>query len=177
MEEFAPHLVRPDDRMPTYERNGYSVIRPWFLGLVALLGAVFLTSCTPSAPPSPIVPRQSGQSIGTQVNTQGGTYTDITPVELQKMLGHKDFTFVNVHIPFEGSIAQTDVSIPYDQIAGQLDKLPVDRSAKIVLYCRSGRMSTEAVQVLVKQGYTNVFQLAGGMIAWEKAGYPISLNP
>jgi rhodanese-related sulfurtransferase len=38
-------------------------------------------------------------------------------------------------------------------------------------------MSTEAAQALVKLGYTNVFQLAGGMIAWEKAGYPISLNP
>ena len=111
------------------------------------------------------------------MNTQGGTYTDITPVELQAMLGQKDFTFVNVHIPYEGDIAQTDVSIPYNQIGGQLGKLPADKGAKIVLYCRSGRMSTEAAQALVKLGYTNVFQLAGGMIAWEKAGYPIGLKP
>ena len=150
--------------------------RRWFLFLVAFLGAVFVASCTQAEPTRPATSALPGQSTGKPVNTQGGTYTDLTPKELQAMLGQKDFTFVNVHIPYEGDIAQTDVSIPYDQITGQLDKLPADRSAKIVLYCRSGRMSTEAAQVLVKQGYTNVFQLAGGMVAWEKAGYPISLN-
>ena len=111
------------------------------------------------------------------MTTAGGTYTDVTPKELQAMLGQKDFTFVNVHIPYEGEIAQTDVSIPYNEIGSHLDKLPPDKNAKLVLYCRSGRMSTEASQTLVKQGYTNVFQLAGGMVAWENAGYPIVTKP
>ncbi len=88
------------------------------------------------------------------------------------MLANKDFTFLNVHIPFEGNIPGTDLSIPYDQIAQNLDKLP-DKSAKIVLYCRSGRMSAIAAETLVGLGYTNSWNLDGGMVAWEQAGFKI----
>ena len=157
--------------------KGYGMHRRWLLLFVVLLGGALVASCTQSGSTRPATSALPGQGIGQPVNIQGGTYTDITPVELQAMLGQKDFTFVNVHIPYEGDIAQTDVSIPYNQIGGQLGRLPADKGAKIVLYCRSGRMSTEAAQALVKLGYTNVFQLAGGLIAWEKAGYPISLKP
>ncbi len=55
-----------------------------------------------------------------------------------------------------------------------LAKLPQDKGAKIVLYCRSGSMSATAARVLVKQGYTNVYNLDGGMIGWQQAGFPLA---
>ena len=102
-----------------------------------------------------------------------GSYTDVSVAELQTMLANKDFTFVNVHIPFEGNTAQTDLSIPYDQIDQNLDKLPSDKNAKIVLYCRSGHMSAIAAQTLISLGYTNIWNLSGGMVAWEQTGLKI----
>ena len=53
------------------------------------------------------------------------------------------------------------------------DKLPVDKNAPIALYCRSGRMSADAGEQLLALGYTNVYDLHGGMIAWKESGRDI----
>jgi len=132
-----------------------------------LVLVLLLSGCGASAAPTATV-----DIIEKQVAVAGGRYTDVSVAELQSMLANKDFTFVNVHIPFDGNIAGTDLSIPYDQIAQNLDKLP-DKDAKIVVYCRSGRMSAMAAETLVATGYTNIVNLSGGMAAWELEGYQI----
>ena len=89
------------------------------------------------------------------------------------MLLKKDFLFVNVHMPYAGEIENTDAFIPYDKLADNLAQLPKDKNAKIVLYCRSGRMSELAARELAQLGYTQVSHLSGGMIDWQKNGYEI----
>lgn len=113
------------------------------------------------------------EAAGQKVSVSGGSYTDVSAAQLQAMLEDKDFVFINVHIPFAGNIAGTDASIPYDQIEQNLAQLPAGKDAKIVLYCRSGRMSEIAAEKLVALGYTNVWNLAGGMVGWEQAGFPL----
>lgn len=128
-----------------------------------LLSALILTAC------------QSKTVAGETITVAGGSYQNITPDELNSMSEDKDFVFVNVHIPFAGNISNTDLSIPYDQISTPeyLNQLPTDKNAKIVLYCRSGRMSEIAATELVALGYSNIWNLDGGMVAWEQAGYEI----
>ena len=113
--------------------------------------------------------------VGEKVKASGGEYHNVNAQELNAMLDNKDFLFINVHIPFEGNIADTDLSIPYDQITelANLAQLPVDKNAKIVLFCRSGRMSAIAAEELMKLGYTNVWNLKGGMLEWQHAGFEI----
>ena len=48
--------------------------------------------------------------------------------------------------------------------------LPKDKNTPIILYCKTGRMSAEALQTMRKLGYTNVRHLAGGMDAWQTVG-------
>lgn len=116
---------------------------------------------------------QSGAVTGETISTTGGSYVNVTPAELNSMLKDKDFVLMNVHIPFAGNISGTDMAIPYDQIDQELSQLPADKAAKIVLYCRSGHMSQIAAEDLVLRGFTNVWNLKGGMIEWEKSGYKI----
>lgn len=108
---------------------------------------------------------------GETVTAGNGSYQNITPTELRTMLKNKDFVFINVHIPFAGNIPGTDLSIPYNEIEPNLSELPSDKNAKIVLYCRSGRMSEIAAEKLVSLGYTNIWELKGGMVEWEQAGF------
>ena len=131
--------------------------------ILFLLSVVILAGC------------QSKSVTGETVPVTGGSYQNIAPAELNTMLKSKDFVFINVHIPFAGNIADTDLSIPYDQISTSenLLQLPADKSAKIVLYCRSGRMSEIAAEELVSLGYTNIWNVAGGMVDWEQAGFEI----
>jgi rhodanese-related sulfurtransferase len=132
---------------------------------LSLLFILVLSACQSTSPSNP--------NSGSVVSVDGGSYLNITPSELNSMLADKDFVFVNVHIPFAGNIAKTDLSIPYDQIEQNVTQLPADKNAKIVLYCRSGRMSAIAAEALVKLGYTNLWNLDGGMVDWEQAGYEI----
>ena len=133
--------------------------------ILLLLVSVVLASC------------QSKPVSGETVEVNGGSYQNITPDELTAMLKSKDFVFINVHIPFAGNIENTDLSIPYDQIEQNLSQLPDDKNAKIVLYCRSGRMSEIAAEKLVSLGYTNIWNLDGGMVEWERAGFEIVIAP
>ncbi len=96
--------------------------------------------------------------------------TQISSAQLQQELAHKDFVLLNVKTPYVGEIQGTDLWIPYDQLAGRASELPADKSAKIVVYCRTGHESAMAVQTLEGMGYTNLEELAGGMTAWTAGG-------
>jgi rhodanese-related sulfurtransferase len=116
---------------------------------------------------------QSEPITGETVATDGGSYQQLTALELRAMLKNKDFVLINVHIPFAGNIADTDLSIPYDQIEDNLSQFPSDKTARIVLYCRSGHMSQIAAENLVSLGYTNIWDLQGGMAGWEQEGFDL----
>ena len=112
----------------------------------------------------------AGGSDGTVIQATGGHWTNITPDTLASMLKQKDFTLLNVKTPYVGEIAGTDLYIPYDQVAARSTELPIDKSAKIVVYCRSGNESAIGAQTLVDLGYTNIDNLDGGMNAWTASG-------
>jgi rhodanese-related sulfurtransferase len=127
------------------------------IGFVALGGSGPSTASNPAA----------GETVH-QVN--GGHWTNVTPDRLAQMLQSKDFTFVNVKTPYIGEIDGTDLYIPYDQLTARKADLPPAKNAKILVYCRSGTESAMAAQTLLDLGYTNVWNLEGGMNAWQSSG-------
>lgn len=129
-----------------------SIAGAMFVFLVAASGLLFASAIAQGGP------------------AQERGFSTVDSVHLAAILRTKDFFFVNVHIPYEGEIADTDAHIAFDRIAENLGSFPSEKDAKIVLYCMSDRMSGIAAEQLARLGYTNVSHLSGGMIAWEASG-------
>ncbi len=149
-----------------------TMTKRWLL-IVPLVALLAVAAACGSAATDEDATQAAPAALGQRMETEGGSYVNVTPQELQSMLSDDDFLVVNVYAGDMGKIEDTDLFIPYDQIAGRQGELPSQRDSEIVLYCRSGRSSAIAATTLVGLGYTDVWNLDGGMIAWEEAGYPL----
>lgn len=136
------------------------------VGALTVAAVVSLASCSASTAPPPT----SSGAVG----VSGHRLVDAD--EFAATIGESDTLTINVHVPYEGDIPGTDLSIPFDRIAEQSDRLPGDRGATIAVYCRSGPMSTTAAETLKSLGYTDVVELEGGMKAWRASGRPLIGN-
>ena len=98
------------------------------------------------------------------------SYENISVNQFEKLMDQKDFTLINVHIPYQGEIDNTDLLIPFNAVNQNKNFLPKNKDAKIVVYCMEDQMSDVAAEQLTKMGYTRIFNLQGGMIAWQNQG-------
>ncbi len=94
---------------------------------------------------------------------------EITVQELKtKMDNKEDFQFIDVREPHEVEIAEIGAElIPMGEILGQVDK--ISRDKPVIIHCRSGARSGTIVQALEAQhGFTNLYNLKGGILAWSR---------
>jgi rhodanese-related sulfurtransferase len=71
-----------------------------------------------------------------------------------------------------GKIAGS-INLPVDKVDCDILKVVPDKSVKIYVYCLSGSRSVHAVDVMVKLGYTNVFDMKQGLLAWRAKYFPV----
>ena len=91
----------------------------------------------------------------------------------ERSAGTRDFLLINVHVPYAGDIPGTDADIAYTDTDGLVAAIGDQLDRTVVVYCRSGSMSAQASGDLVDLGYTAVYDLQGGMNAWQAAGYEL----
>ncbi len=149
--------------------------------LVLIAGTVF-SGCTweSSATPVESAPREATEVEAGPAPAPVGpppppcaSFQNISPQRLAAMLEDKDFLLINTNPPFYAKLAATDKHVPLDSPRDWLQRYPTDKDAKIVLYCHSGYTSLYAAQTLQEEGYTRVYNLEGGIAAWEAAGLPL----
>jgi rhodanese-related sulfurtransferase len=63
------------------------------------------------------------------------------------------------------------IDVSAADVIERLDRL--DRSATYVVYCRSGNRSATATSAMLQLGFTSIFELDGGVIAWSAQGLPL----
>lgn len=97
------------------------------------------------------------------------TFGDVGAGELHERLASEEPPFLlDVRQPHEWDIVNLEpegaVMIPLAELPDRLDEIPADR--EIVVYCRTGARSATAAQMLVEEGFSNVFNFVGGIHAW-----------
>ncbi|MDX1653114.1 MAG: rhodanese-like domain-containing protein [Brumimicrobium sp.] len=93
---------------------------------------------------------------------------EITPVELKKWMDEKrDFQLVDVRESDELAIASIGgLHIPLNTVPINVQK--IDKNKDVVIYCRSGKRSANAITYLMNSsGYDNLYNLKGGILAWS----------
>lgn len=64
--------------------------------------------------------------------------------------------------------------IPLSQFANRMGELANYKNKPVLVYCRSGSRSGHACNMLTKNGFEDVSNMAGGIIAWESAKLPVT---
>ena len=94
---------------------------------------------------------------------------EVTVQELKAMQDkHEDFQLIDIREEYEYDICQIGGElIPMGEITENLDK--ISKTKKVIIHCRSGKRSASVVQMLEQQhGFTNLYNLKGGIIAWAE---------
>jgi len=65
------------------------------------------------------------------------------------------------------------VGYDYFDLQKTIEKLPKDKSTKIVVYCSLGIRSEIVAHKLIKKGYTNVYNLYGGILEWKNNNFQV----
>ena len=99
---------------------------------------------------------------------------NVSPADAVQMMNRQGGTVVDVREPAEfktGHIPNA-VNVPLSGLAAQLKQLQKHKDRPLVVACRSGNRSVGAAVLLRKQGFAQVYNLAGGMIAWQRDNLP-----
>ncbi|MBI3509793.1 MAG: rhodanese-like domain-containing protein [Bacteroidetes bacterium] len=94
---------------------------------------------------------------------------EISVSELKKMRDNNEaFQLIDVREPHEVEIAEIGGElIPMGEILSQTEK--ISRDKPVIIHCRSGARSGTIIHALEKQfGFTNLYNLKGGILAWSK---------
>ncbi len=120
------------------------------------------------APPSKVGPLEVARdkAVGDHPVVDG--VPQITVEELKRKLDAKENIFVlDVREPHEYPIANLGAPlIPVGSIEGRIGELAAQKNSEVIVHCRSGARSQKAALILKQAGFTNVSNLAGGILAW-----------
>ena len=98
---------------------------------------------------------------------------DITIEELKERMDNNEALYI-IDVREEHEFDEFNIGaqlIPLGELPERMDEIEADKDAEIIVHCRSGARSGRAKEYLSSEGYSNVRNLIGGMLAWQAAGY------
>ena len=105
-----------------------------------------------------------------------GDKGSIDPVGATKLINQEDAAVIDVRPAADyakGHILNSR-NIPMNGFSKQIGTLDKFKDKPVIVSCRSGAQSSQACSLLRKQGFTDVHNLRGGILAWQAANLPVS---
>ena len=108
-----------------------------------------------------------------------GSVAEVTAEELARALNKRSrnkpqLLDVRTAPEYEQSHIRNSVHLPIGALNGNIESLPFDKSKPVYAICKSAHRSILAVRLLEMAGYEQACQLQGGMMAWERSGFPVA---
>ena len=101
------------------------------------------------------------------------SYGDVT-VEEAKSLIESDSSLIILDVrtreEYDSGHIEGTILIPVSELEDRLDE--ISKEEELLIYCRTGNRSSNSVNILKANGYTKIFHMNDGIIAWIQAGYP-----
>ncbi len=103
------------------------------------------------------------------------TIEEIEPFEAAEEIDGGDVVLIDTREPHEYQEAHLENGklVPPGLLGDEIGDAAPDKSARTILYCRSGNRSALAAAQLQELGYDNVASMAGGILAWQEQGLPV----
>lgn len=93
----------------------------------------------------------------------------IQEIKQRESEGKKDYVLLDVREDYERAEFNIGgIHIPLGQLTMSFEKLAPYKDDELVIYCRSGKRSAMAVELLRQSGFSNPRNLTGGMLAWQE---------
>ncbi|MCW3987688.1 MAG: rhodanese-like domain-containing protein [Candidatus Bathyarchaeota archaeon] len=111
----------------------------------------------------------------TQIHLASTTisFGDVT-VEEAKSLVESNVSLIIVDVrtreEYDSGHIEGAILIPVSELEGRIIEL--SKEEELLIYCRTGNRSSNSVNILKANGYTKIFHMNDGIIAWIQAGYP-----
>lgn len=103
-------------------------------------------------------------------------YREVRPAEAVGLINHDDAVVIDTRDAeeFEKGHIVDAVNLPYATLEDRIRELDEYRDHAVIVCCENGRKSAHAGAYLRSNGFRTVYKLAGGLRAWEGAGFPLN---
>jgi phage shock protein E len=134
--------------------------------VLVVLGAIAFLSGSP------------GEKLIEGVATDNIVLKTVSSSEFAKEIANTDPVILDIRTPAEfseGHIAEA-VNIDYYEADFSTRLKELDKNASYLIYCRTGNRSSKALELMRSYGFTRVYELGGGIVAWSSQGKGICKN-
>lgn len=103
-------------------------------------------------------------------------FKEVKPNDAVRLINQEDALVLDVREDKEfhdGHILNA-VNIPLGLLESRLDEIEVHKDTPVIVYCRTGQRAAKAAALLQRQGFSSIYKLNGGMLAWADANMPLS---